>query len=166
MGDLGPVRRTGNAVTIILSIKVQDGVVLASDSAVMHRGHLYLNGEKNLELLKGLPVGVLISGDGAIGTRALASVIQDFGIRASLKSDPLRIDPDDYTMKEVATKLQSFVYDASMASISPIRSSLILSGYSSDSDLPETWSIRFDGGARIEPELVWGEDEYLSLIHI
>ena len=147
-------------MTIILSIKVQDGVVMASDSAVMHRGHLYLNGEKNLELLKGLPVGVLISGDGAIGTRALASVIQDFGIRASLKSDPLYVDPQDYTLKEVATKLQGFVYDASMASISPIRSSLILSGYSSDSDLPETWSLRFDGGARIDPELVWGEDEY------
>ncbi len=147
-------------MTIILSIKVQDGVVMASDSAVMHRGHLYLNGEKNLQLLKGVPVGVLISGDGAIGTRALSGIIQDFGIRASLRGDPLYVNKEDYTVEELVQKLQTFIYDASMASISPIRSALILSGYSSGRTLPETWSVRFDGGSRIEPELVWNEDEY------
>ena len=59
-------------MTIILSIKVQDGVVLASDSAVLHRGHLYTNADKTIQLIKGLPIGVLISGDGAVGTRALS----------------------------------------------------------------------------------------------
>ena len=71
-------------MTVILSIKVQDGVVLASDSAVMHRGHTYLNAEKNVQLVKGLPIGVLISGDGAVGTRSLVSLLQDFAFRAAL----------------------------------------------------------------------------------
>jgi len=147
-------------VTIILSIKVQDGVVMASDSAVLHRGHLYTNADKNIQLVKGLPIGVLISGDGALGTRALTSVMQDFSIRASLRGNSCFIDKDSYSLEEVCLKLQTFVLEASMACLSPIRSALILSGYSAHADLPETWSIRFDGMERIAPELVWGEADY------
>jgi 20S proteasome alpha/beta subunit len=147
-------------MTIILSIKVQDGVVMASDSAVLHRGHLYTNADKNIQLVKGLPIGVLISGDGALGTRALTSVMQDFSIRACLRGNSCFIDKDSYTLDEVCQKLQTFILEASTACLSPIRSTLILSGYSARADLPETWSIRFDGTERIAPELVWGEDEY------
>jgi hypothetical protein len=147
-------------VTIILSIKVQDGVVMASDSAVLHRGHLYTNAEKNIQLIKGLPIGVLVSGDGAVGSRALTSVMQDFSIRAALRGSSCFVDKDSYSLGEVATKLRDFIFEASMASLAPIRSALILSGYSAHADLPETWSIRFDGAQAIAPELVWGEDEY------
>ncbi len=147
-------------MTIILSIKVQDGVVMASDSAVLHRGHLYTNADKNIQLIKGLPIGVLISGDGAVGTRALTSVMQDFSIRASLRGNSCFIDREAYTLEEVCWKLQSFILEAAQASLSPIRSALILSGYSAGALLPETWSVRLDGMDRIEPELVWGEDEY------
>ena len=147
-------------VTVILSIKVQDGVVLASDSAVIHRGHTYLNAEKNIQLIKDLPVGILISGDGAIGTRSLVSILQDFGIRAALPGTAMHIDSENYTLRELATKLHAFVLDVSMSSLAPIRSSLILSGYSSGRTLPETWAVRFDGGLRVEPELVWAEDDY------
>ena len=79
-------------VTIILSIKVQDGVVMASDSAVLHRGHLYSNAEKNIQLIKGLPIGVLISGDGAVGSRALTSVMHDFSVRAGLRGSACFVD--------------------------------------------------------------------------
>ena len=147
-------------MTVILSIKVQDGVVLASDSAVLHRGHLYLNAEKNIQLIKGLPIGLLISGDGAVGTRSLVSVIQDFSIRACLRGDFYYVDRESYVLRDVASKLRAFIAEASNSSLSPIRSSLILSGYSAQRDLPETWSIRFDGSAKIDPELIWGEDEY------
>ena len=147
-------------MTIILSIKVQDGVVLASDSAVLHRGHLYTNADKTIQLVKGLPIGVLISGDGAVGTRALTSVMQDFSIRASLRGNTCYIDKETYTLEEVCWKLQTFLLEASQASFSPIRSALILSGYSAGAILPETWSVRLDGLDRIDPELVWGEDEY------
>ena len=147
-------------MTIILSIKVQDGVILASDSAVLHRGHLYTNADKTIQLVKGLPIGVLISGDGAVGTRALTSVMQDFSIRASLRGNTCYIDKETYTLEEVCWKLQTFLLEASQASFSPIRSALILSGYSAGAILPETWSVRLDGLDRIDPELVWGEDEY------
>ena len=147
-------------VTIILSIKVQDGVVMASDSAVLHRGHLYANAEKNIQLIKGLPIGVLISGDGAVGSRALISVMQDFSVRAALRGSACFVDKSCYTLQEVCTKLRDYILEVSQACLSPIRSALILSGYSADAPLPETWSIRFDGLDPIEPELVWGEDEY------
>ena len=147
-------------MTIILSIKVQDGVVLASDSAVLHRGHLYTNADKTIQLIKGLPIGVLISGDGAVGTRALTSVMQDFSIRASLRGNSCYVDKEAYTLEDVCWKLQTFLLEASQASLSPIRSALILSGYSAGAVLPETWSVRLDGMDRIDPELVWGEDEY------
>ena len=147
-------------MTIILSIKVQDGVVMASDSAVLHRGHLYANAEKNIQLIKGLPIGVLISGDGAVGSRALTSLMQDFSVRAALRGCACFVDKGSYSLEEVSTKLRDFILEASQASFSPIRSALILSGYSSDAPLPETWSIRFDGLDPIKPELVWGEDEY------
>ena len=147
-------------VTIILSIKVQDGVVMASDSAVLHRGHLYANAEKNIQLIKGLPIGVLISGDGAVGSRALTSVMQDFSVRAALRGSACFVDKGSYTLQEVSTKLRDYILEVSQSCLSPIRSALILSGYSSDAPLPETWSIRLDGLEPIEPELVWGEDEY------
>ncbi len=133
---------------------------MASDSAVLHRGHLYTNADKNIQLVKGLPIGVLISGDGALGTRALTSVMQDFSIRASLRGNSCFIEKESYTLEEVCQKLQTFILEASMACLSPIRSALILSGYSAQADLPETWSVRFDGLERIEPELVWGEADY------
>ena len=133
---------------------------MASDSAVLHRGHLYMNADKNIQLIRGLPIGVLISGDGAVGTRALTSVMQDFSIRAALRGNACFIDKESYTLQEVSEKLQAFILEASMSALSPIRSALILSGYSAHVDLPETWSIRFDGMERIVPELVWGEDEY------
>ena len=147
-------------VTIILSIKVQDGVVMASDSAVLHRGHLYANAEKNIQLIKGLPIGVLISGDGAVGSRALTSVMQDFSVRAALRGSACFVDKGSYTLQEVSIKLRDYILEVSQSCLSPIRSALILSGYSSDAPLPETWSIRLDGLEPIEPELVWGEDEY------
>ena len=133
---------------------------MASDSAVLHRGHLYANAEKNIQLVKGLPIGVLISGDGAVGSRALTSVMQDFSVRAALRGSACFVDKGSYTLQEVATKLRDYILEVSQASLSPIRSALILSGYSADAPLPETWSIRFDGLDPIEPELVWGEDEY------
>ena len=147
-------------MTIILSIKVQDGVVMASDSAVLHRGHLYATAEKNIQLIKGLPIGVLISGDGAVGSWALISVMQDFSVRAALRGSACFVDKGSYTLEEVSTKLRDYILEVSRACLSPIRSALILSGYSADAALPETWSIRFDGLDPIEPELVWGEDEY------
>ena len=43
-------------MTIAISISVQDGVVLASDSAVEHRGQIYYSAEKTVQLIKGLPI--------------------------------------------------------------------------------------------------------------
>ena len=75
--------RDGFALTIVISISVQDGVVLASDSAVEHRGQVYYSAEKTLQLIKGLPIGVLIAGDAAINNKAFIDVLKDFGAQCA-----------------------------------------------------------------------------------
>ena len=82
--------RDGFALTIVISISVQDGVVLASDSAVEHRGQVYYSAEKTLQLIKGLPIGVLIAGDAAINNKAFIDVLKDFGAQCAGRDDDVR----------------------------------------------------------------------------
>src|SRR3954468_23535183 len=94
-------------MTIAISIKVNDGIVLCSDSAVTLSEQtgivkVHNNANKICNLLKGSPIGFMTWGAGAIGRASTATLAKD--LRQKLRSDDpaYRVDPDNYTIGDVA----------------------------------------------------------------
>ena len=98
-------------VTIAISIKINDGLVLASDSAstvlgqVPNTGELqvlnvYNNAIKVFNLRKGLPIGAITWGSGSIGQDSISTIIKDLRERFT-GDDPdhqdWKLDPKTYT---------------------------------------------------------------------
>jgi hypothetical protein len=107
-------------MTIAISLVVGDGVVLGTDSATSIIGegeryfNIYANAEKTINLVKGLPVGLMTYGLGSIGNLSIASLgrmLRDV-LSGDHPSDPdLTLDPDRYTLKGVAEAVKEFYYD-------------------------------------------------------
>ena len=55
-------------MTIIVSVKINDGIVMAADSAgTMDSGHVYVHANKITNLCEGLPIAAMSTGSGGIG---------------------------------------------------------------------------------------------------
>ena len=112
-------------LTIAISLKINDGLVLASDSAstvlgqVPNTGELqvlnvYNNAIKVFNLRKGLPIGAITWGSGSIGQDSISTIIKD--LRERFTGDDLeykdwKLDPKTYTIEAIAEKLKEYVYD-------------------------------------------------------
>ena len=98
-------------MTVIVSVKINDGVVMAADSAgTMGSGQVYAHANKIANLCAGLPVGAMSSGSGGIGNESVETLLKDLRRRfAGL--DPAhrdwRLDPEAYTVEEVARRLEA-----------------------------------------------------------
>src|SRR5271170_4109920 len=67
-----------SAATIIVSVKINDGIIMASDSAsTFATGQTYLTADKIVNLVKGLPIGVMVTGNGGIGSESIATLPKD-----------------------------------------------------------------------------------------
>jgi len=146
------------ALTIVISISVQDGVVLASDSAVEHRGQVYYSAEKTMQLIKGLPIGVLVAGDAAINNKAFIDVLKDFG--ALNRKGQGSFDKTNYTVESVVHRLQDYLRSMAPMQVAKLRSTLIIAGYSALSDTPEVWNLVFDSSQGVGVSQVWSPTEY------
>lgn len=100
-------------MTFAVIIKVNDGVVLASDSAsAVTTGssyapiaNVYYNADKIFNLCPGIPVGALTWGAGSIGNASISSIVKDF--RAQL--DVEHLQSTAYTVKLIADQFFHFV---------------------------------------------------------
>jgi hypothetical protein len=82
-------------MTIAVSLKVNDGVVLAADSATTLIGqspdgsvgvvNVYNNANKIFNLVKDWPIGVVTWGAGSIGTASVSTLVKDLRARLSGK---------------------------------------------------------------------------------
>jgi hypothetical protein len=152
-------------VTIAISVKINDGVVLATDSASTVMGatpqglgviNVYDNANKAFNLLKGCPIGAVTWGAGGIGNASISSLVKDF--RNLLKEGPegpdgYRLDQEHYTIEEVAIKLRRFIYDQNYVNIfaalpADQRPGLgfIVAGYSADAALADEYGIVVEQG--------------------
>jgi hypothetical protein len=147
-------------MSIAVSVKVQDGVVLATDSCVLHKGQLYFNAEKTVAPFRGFPIGVMVSGDGAIGLTSVVNHLREFGQQLNLRHSAARIDKAAYTLEEFVRAIGAHLSDACAHESANTLTSLTVSGYSSQSALPETWRILIDGRERVEHEPIWLPHEY------
>lgn len=107
-------------MTIAICLKVGDGVVLGTDSAASLIGeneryyNVYNNAEKTINLIKGLPVGLMTYGLGALAGLSIGSLARDLRQRLS-GHDPSHpewaINSRNYTVQEIAERVRSFFYD-------------------------------------------------------
>src|ERR687890_1979194 len=140
----------GSAVTIIVSVKINDGIVMAADSAgAMPSGQVYAHANKITNLCEGLPIGAMSTGAGGIGNESVETLLKDLRRRfAGL--DPARpdwrLDPGGYAMEHVAGRLRSFLFEEKAAPFpEPTNLQLRLCGYSAGRPLAEVWEVSMTG---------------------
>jgi hypothetical protein len=102
-------------LTIAISLKINDGLVLAADSAttLLHNGlavNVYNNANKIFNLHKGLPIGVVTWGAGSIGVASTSTLLKDFRARLT-DGDGWKLNLKNYSIQDVAEKLRRFIYD-------------------------------------------------------
>ena len=171
-------------MTIAISLKVNDGIVLASDSATMVVGRTresdkpailnsYNNANKIFNLHKGSPIGAITWGSGSIGPASISTLVKDLRVLMSDHSSQWKVNFKGYTVLEIAEVLRRFFvekYDIAFSQW-PEKPTLgfIVAGYSSGAEMAEEYRIDFVNGVcgapvplrpPSESGLTWnGEDE-------
>ena len=156
-------------MTIVVTVKINDGIVLASDSATTFCNDqgfpikIYNSANKVFNLVKGLPIGGLTWGTGGIGSASISTITKDLRSRFS-GDDPDRTDwkinPENYTIEAVAQKVREFFFEelyqkAYESTPSPqYFMGYKVCGYSAGAPLPELWDLRIVGDQCPPPNLV------------
>ena len=146
-------------MTLAVSLKINDGLVLASDSAATlgsSQGitHVYNNANKILNLHKGLPIGVATWGKASIGSYSIELILKD--LRKKLCKE---LDFNSYSIKDVADRLKKYVFDENYKKVPGHESNqhgigFFVCGYGAGENKPEEYLIEITGGQCNEPELI------------
>lgn len=164
-------------MTIALVVKVNDGYVIASDSATtvatftpagqVTVENIYNNANKIFNLYKGLPISVLTWGLGNIGPASISTLAKDLRARFASGPKQLRLKPDSYSMTQVAEQFKDFFYDEHYEPFAaeakakgedvPVLG-LSVSGYGAGQDQPEIFQLDLSpDGCRGPTEILAGE---------
>jgi hypothetical protein len=146
-------------MSIIVSVKINDGVVMAADSATTFAiGQIYEHADKTMNLVKGLPIGVMTCGAGGIGNASMMTLLKDLRVRLSTEGDEWKLDKNNYTMEQVTTCVDEFFQQKAQEVDFKYFLLLRICGYSAGHRLPEVWQVAFDheghhlGANCIQPE--------------
>jgi len=172
-------------LTIAISIKINDGLVLAADSASTLLGinpaasgtvgvfNIYNNANKVFNLRKGLPIGAVTWGAGSIGQASTSTILKDLRkvfTEGDEQHPEWKLDKDTYTIDDVAKRLKEFVYDGLYApqfKDAPQKPDLgfIVGGYSANAPMADEFQIDIKAGvcngprrlrAREQIGMAWG----------
>jgi hypothetical protein len=152
-------------VTIIVSVKINDGIVMAADSAgTMGSGQVYAHANKITNLCENLPVGAMSTGAGGIGNESVETLLKDLRRRFAGR-DPMylnwRLDPTGYTMEQVAGRLRAFLFEEKAAPCpEPINLQLRLCGYSAGRPLAEVGEVIMAGQDCPPPRRIMDETAF------
>jgi hypothetical protein len=102
-------------MTIAISLKVNDGLVLAADSAstIVSQSeegetnvvNVYNHANKIANLRKGLPIGAVTWGSGSIGAASISTLLKDLRRRFTDDGE-WHLDQGAYTIEEAANRLR------------------------------------------------------------
>lgn len=141
-------------MTIIVSVKINDGLVVASDSTTSFFRNdekfvqSYDSADKIFNLCKGLPVGAMTCGAGGIGAASISTLSKDLRQRFAGEDADFqdwKLDPATYTVKDVAERAREFMFDLAQADGAKVGLSYWVFGYSAGRPLPEIWTITING---------------------
>jgi hypothetical protein len=152
-------------VTIIVSVKINDGVVMAADSAgTMASGQIYAHANKITNLYEGLPIGAMSTGAGGIGNESVETLLKDLRRRfAGLDPDHAdwRLDPAAYTLEDVAQRLRAFIFEERILACGENTAlQLRVCGYSAGRPLAEVWEVNIINHACPAPRCIMGEEGF------
>jgi hypothetical protein len=161
-------------MTIAISLKVNDGLVLAADSASTlseQAGvvNVYNHANKIFNLRKGLPVGAVTWGAGGIGTSSISTLAKDLRSRfEGTEADYLdwELDPEKYTIEEVKKRVQEFFYGEQYFSatadwpedVEKPSLGFVVAGYSSGEPLAEEYQFTIENG-ELQEQPTRGKEE-------
>src|SRR2546425_12756886 len=125
-------------MSIIVSVKINDGVVMAADSATTFAiGQIYEHADKIVNLVKGLPIGVMTCGAGGIGNASIVTLLKDLRLRLSTDGDQWTLDKNNYTMEQVTARVDEFFQQKAQEADFKYFLLLRICGYSAGHRLPE-----------------------------
>jgi hypothetical protein len=166
-------------VTIAICIKINDGLIIAADSAttIIAQGamgptmalNVYNNANKVFNLRKGLPIGAVTWGAGSIGQSSISTIIKDLRQRFTGDEPNFQdwtIDRDRYTVEEVANRVKEFVYDElyrkAFSNTPPQLQpplGFIVAGYAAGAPMADEFQIDIDNGVCNGPRRLRQRDE-------
>ena len=103
-------------MTIAITIKINDGIVLAADSAAAvvngegYVNNVYYNANKIYRIRKNFRIGITSWGSGRLEGKSIENIINDFN--RQINDDKLQIDHKNHTVKQVTELLQSYICNA------------------------------------------------------
>ncbi len=151
-------------MSIIVSVKINDGIVMAADSATSFAiGQIYEHANKIVNLVKGLPIGVMTCG-GGLGNASIATLLKDLRQRFAGEDDThmdWKLDAKNYTMELVNARVHEFFMEKTKEANQKSFLMLRVCGYSSGHLLPEVWQVAFlDNGELLEPRCIQPEENF------
>lgn len=164
-------------MTIAISIKVSDGIVLAADSAgtLITRNHtdntknvinIYNSSNKVFNLLKGLPIGIATWGDEAVGLYSIPMLIKDFRKLLMESKSNWWVEPSCYTISDICSKFKNFL-DEELSKTSDSSNEqctgFYIAGYSSGERFAELWSLEINKGKCLIPIEIVTKNQYTSI---
>jgi hypothetical protein len=161
-------------MTIVVTVKVTDGIVLAADSAATFllpsaRGviaKIYNHANKVFNLRKVWSIGAQVYGGGGIGASSVETLTKDLRKKFS---DPNNHDyylnENSYTIEEVAIKARRFIYEENylQAFAQPPADFFMgyrICGYSANASLSEVWEFMIFGQQCLPPHRIQATDEF------
>jgi hypothetical protein len=157
-------------MTIVVTAKVTDGLVLTADSASTFTGpgavKIYNNANKIFNLVKVWPIGAMVYGNGSIGSSSIETLTKDLRARLSNPNDSdYYLNRTSYTIEEVANKARRFLYLENFLSAYPSPPSDFGMGYrvcsySSGEALPEVWEFGIWAGQCDPPTQIQTRDQF------
>ena len=171
-------------MTIAVSIKINDGIILASDSASSliqtdDKGNfsvikIFENADKIFNLYKGYTIGAMTWGSGGIGSESQSTIFKDFR-KIIMENSDQKIDPKKYKIKDIAKKFKKFISEKYYNEYNNVEKfpviGYLITGYSSGEILAEEYLIEFNEDGKCEgPKTIrecnesgavawWGEPE-------
>jgi hypothetical protein len=158
-------------MTIVVTAKVSDGIVLAADSAGSFFGggpapiKIYNNANKIFNLREVWPIGAMVYGNSGIGAASVETLSKDLRVRLSDDTDQeYGLRRDAYTIEEVAQKARRFLFEESYRAAYPVPPpdfgmGYRVCGYSAGASLPEIWEFTIIGAQCDPPVLVQSQQE-------
>lgn len=156
-------------MTVALAVKVQNGVVLASDSAATLAvadgvERVYNNANKIFNLHKGLPIGMATWGIGALGHSSISTLAKD--LRTELTEGKKELSSGEYTISEVAKHVEKFMGayyeeefdEGDLEKCPPL--GFYITGYSAGEPLAETYLVQWPRQPDQDPAHISKQEEY------
>ena len=181
-------------MTIALALKVNDGLVLAADSAstiTAKNGmtnesviyNVYNNANKIINIHKQLPIGFITWGLGSGANRSVSNLAKELRNRFEGKDSDWadwEIDKSSYSLSDVAAKVAEFFHNEILAKdVQPDFEldymGILIGGYSAKSTEVEAFEIQTNGSKLVGPqkvlvekaEALWrGQPELISRIFL